>query len=1022
MSYLTRAHAPALPFLAASLFLVAGCLEVQTPSCGDLICPADTVCAPAHGRCVLPAQVDGCAGRADGEPCTYLTETGICDLEVCFAFVCGNGHIEPPEVCDEGDTLDRDGCSADCRSDETCGNGIVDGRVGEQCDDGNRSSGDACQADCTLPRCGDGIVDPMEVCDDGNFDAGDGCSAACTSDETCGNGIIDVAAGEGCDDGNTEPGDGCGAICVSEVCGNGIIDPGDEDRGLRDEVCDDGNTISGDGCNASCLSDETCGNGFIDVEIGEQCDDGNARSHDGCSSQCTIELPFFQQIVDNRPDRRKQVAVYDPSRDRMVVLGGEGPLGEPSPQAILFQDGFTWFVSGPSPRIGQAAAWDASAGRIVIFGGQEPELVRPMDPPPSLSAPLDGVWVMEGERFVPLATAPGGPSGRWFAAMAYHPDVDGVVVFGGEDLDGMSDETWVLSGATWRRLDIPGPPARARHAMVYDSARRRLVMTGGQDAAGDPLRDTWAFDGSAWSNLGVDVPNPPGGMAYDANRDRVVAFGGVERRSSDIVSEFDGTTWTSAVAPLEGRWGFGIAFDARAGEVFVHQGARRPLGPPFPDIWAYDGTWRELTFANRPPARRAGALDWDGRTRRAFLFGGESPATAEQLHDGWLYDQAGFRRLDPLTAGPTEGRVGDVVFDSIRGLLVVTVVHEGDFQTWELDGRRWRRIDTASAPSATSSFSMAFDARRGVLVLFGGNTGGPPSGETWEYDGRDWTRVMGPGPSPRARPGFVFDEERGVCVLFGGSAGMRMELDDTWEYDGAWREVTPDPAGPAPRSGDNLVFDSARRTVVLHGGEPRALTDTWEFDGVRWRRVRHPVSPEPRALPSVTFDRDRDALLMTHGSPNDDTWELRYVSDTPDEICGNDEDDDGDGLEDCADPDCEDRGCAPGGEVCRSGTCECAFATETHCADGHDDDCDGQVDCDDPDCAADAWCTAEADCGDGLDDDDDGRTDCGDPGCAGIGACEVHEQTCGDGVDNDGDGLVDCEDGDCFERTCAVIE
>jgi len=32
-----------------------------------------------------------------------------------------------------------------------------------------------CRADCTVPRCGDGILDPGEVCDDRNEQPGDGC-------------------------------------------------------------------------------------------------------------------------------------------------------------------------------------------------------------------------------------------------------------------------------------------------------------------------------------------------------------------------------------------------------------------------------------------------------------------------------------------------------------------------------------------------------------------------------------------------------------------------------------------------------------------------------------------------------------------------------------------------------------------------------------------------------------------------------------------------------------------------------
>ena len=59
-----------------------------------------------------------------------------------------------------------------------CGDGAVEGP--EVCDDGNTASGDACSADCRrAPRCGDGVLDRNEMCDDGNALDGDHCSAAC---------------------------------------------------------------------------------------------------------------------------------------------------------------------------------------------------------------------------------------------------------------------------------------------------------------------------------------------------------------------------------------------------------------------------------------------------------------------------------------------------------------------------------------------------------------------------------------------------------------------------------------------------------------------------------------------------------------------------------------------------------------------------------------------------------------------------------------------------------------------------
>lgn len=81
-----------------------------------------------------------------------------------------------------------------------CGDAIVQQFLGELCDDGNQLDGDGCSALCEVedgftcsvyataseaiselctPICGDGLVRGDEVCDDGNADPEDGC--ACTT-------------------------------------------------------------------------------------------------------------------------------------------------------------------------------------------------------------------------------------------------------------------------------------------------------------------------------------------------------------------------------------------------------------------------------------------------------------------------------------------------------------------------------------------------------------------------------------------------------------------------------------------------------------------------------------------------------------------------------------------------------------------------------------------------------------------------------------------------------------------------
>src|SRR5262245_49990316 len=61
--------------------------------------------------------------------------------------VCGNGVLEPGEFCDDGNTIDGDGCNSQCAV-EKCGDGIL--HVNEECDDGNSVDGDGCDSDCNL--------------------------------------------------------------------------------------------------------------------------------------------------------------------------------------------------------------------------------------------------------------------------------------------------------------------------------------------------------------------------------------------------------------------------------------------------------------------------------------------------------------------------------------------------------------------------------------------------------------------------------------------------------------------------------------------------------------------------------------------------------------------------------------------------------------------------------------------------------------------------------------------------------
>ena len=191
------------------------------------------------------------------------------------------------------------------------------------------------------------------------------------------------------------------------------------------------------------------------------------------------------------------------------------------------------------------------------------------------------------------------------------------------------------------------------------------------------------------------------------------------------------------------------------------------------------------------------------------------------------------------------------VYDTRRNRFVAFGGSAGSGQavgdTWEYDGTAWTKLNVTSPP-ARQGHIMVFDERRGRTVVFWGSGSATPSsrppgfGDIWEFDGERWTQVDIPGgPSPRGAAGVAYDSRRGHVILFGGS-GANGFLADTWAYDGrSWRQLAEaSPNGPAPRAMGYLAYDKKRDRVVLFGGRkgwPNDLNDTWEWDGAIWKRV-----------------------------------------------------------------------------------------------------------------------------------------------------------------------------------------
>ncbi|MFK7740008.1 MAG: kelch repeat-containing protein [Planctomycetota bacterium] len=268
-------------------------------------------------------------------------------------------------------------------------------------------------------------------------------------------------------------------------------------------------------------------------------------------------------------------------------------------------------------------------------------------------------------------------------------------------------------------------------------------------------------------------------------------------------------------------------------------------------------SWSQQSLANSPSPRRAGAMAVSPLSGGLLLYGGLLSGPTAPTAETWLWSGGAWQPLATATTPPP--RWGHrMVYDSRRARLVTfggrsptTTATNND--TWEFDGVDWVQMSPVAAPNPRAFYSMAYDERRGVCVLYGTQSGSTFAGgdETWEYDGTTWTQVTTATTPPGLEtPAMEYDKGRGVVVMFGGWNGQTGTLfDTTWEYDGGdWTQVAT-ATTPPPRYRAASCYDDARGRMVVYGGfgSGTALQDTWEYDGNDWTQIAAsgpPISTE----------------------------------------------------------------------------------------------------------------------------------------------------------------------------------
>ena len=519
---------------------------------------------------------------------------------------------------------------------------------------------------------------------------------------------------------------------------------------------------------------------------------------------------------------------YDSARGRVVLFGGYSGSGNYLGDTWEW-DGASWTQrasSGPASRYSHAIAYDSARGRVVLFGGRG-----------SGGTYFGDTWEWDGTSWTQRASS--GPAPRYGHSMACDSSRGKVVLFGGYNGGALGD-TWEWDGTAWTQRASSGPAPRSGHAMAYDSARGRVVLFGRYYSGGTYVGDTWEWDGTSWTQRASSGPEPRIGhaMAYDSARRLVVLFGGAIGANTPVYLgdtwAWDGTGWSqrasySGPVPREFH---AMAYDSAHGRTVLFGGAIGSLNPVYlGDTWEWDGAGWTQRASSGPAPRNYHAMAYDSAHGRVVLFGGVTGVYSPGLGDTWEWDGMGWTQR--ASSGPPPRFDHAMAYDSSRGRVVLFggtgAQPLGD--TWEWDGASWSQR-ASSGPASRVGHAMAYDPARRRVVLFGGNGNGGNLGDTWEWDGASWTLRASSGPSARYGHAMAYDSARGRVVLFGGFnwAASYAPLGDTWEWDGAsWTLRTS--SGPGSRYAHAMAYDSLRGRLVLFGGSgaEQDLGDTWEY-------------------------------------------------------------------------------------------------------------------------------------------------------------------------------------------------
>jgi Galactose oxidase, central domain/FlgD Ig-like domain len=619
--------------------------------------------------------------------------------------------------------------------------------------------------------------------------------------------------------------------------------------------------------------------------------------------------------------RYSHVAIYDPVRDRMIVIGGWDGSPRNDVWTLSLGDTPTWtriFTTGKAPaaRFAFSAIYDAVGDRIVLFGGVDDSGGNHLNDTWALTLGGEPAW----SEITPDGPRP--PVRRAHTAV-YDPARRRMIIFGGFDGTPRND-TWALELAdsgSWVEILSAGspPPGRSHHSAVCDAARDRMIVFGGDAGSGQNVtNDTWVL--SIGANPSWTHPSPSGPLPYirrehtailDETGERMLVFAGVNGRddtwSLDLRSDL---VWS--ILPAEGdrpaqRLRHVAIYDAARARMIIH-GGQSPLAAD--DVWTLDldetPSWVKLDpFPQRLTDRRWMPAVYDDTRDEMIVYGGSRSRARRYLGDAWTLSLAGpleWTKLATPVPHPRARAMHAAAFDARRGRLIVIGGWNDEMldDLWALqlgDTPTWIHLDVPG-PRPTPRFNATaiYDPTGDRVILFGGEAEDPFQlfNDVWalELGGTPVWRELEPAgtkPAPRTQTSAIYDPTRHRMIVFGGQAGQRQN--DVWalELEGAgeWLQLATSGTPPSDRYGHTAVCDITRKRMIVFGGNgTRGLVgDVWSLglgSAPEWTQLAPSGSPPPPSFShAAIYDPGQQRMLVFGGYPDgEELWVLQWSPST----------------------------------------------------------------------------------------------------------------------------------------------